>query len=141
MIPGEKCDRMMYIEMYVGNKASAFWGGEGSMGVSRKGRRTLQYKGAEFIWWVVPNEDDRDKVYLNIVSEDKSIVLSYNVGDGGCFVVISKGRFFQGHKTSENWEVYRIPFKLPLLIVTPRDVEQFVEWAVDGRGAVPIGAK
>lgn len=111
------------------------------MGVSGKGRRTLRYKDTKFIWWVSPEEDDCDKIYLNIVSEDKSIILSYNVGDGGCFVVTSKGRVFQGHKTSGNWESYSIPFKEPLMIVTPRDVERFVEWAVDGRGAVPTGTK
>ena len=105
------------------------------MGVSKKGRRTLRYKGIEFLWWVAPDEDDCDKIYLNIVSEDKSIILSYNVGDGGCFVVTSKGRVFQGHKTSGNWEAYGIPFQEPLMIVTPRDVERFVEWAVDGRGS------
>lgn len=110
------------------------------MGVSRKGRRTLHYKGIEFLWWVGTEEDHCDKIYLNIVSEDKSIVLSYKVGDG-CFVVISKGRMFQGHKTSGNWEVYGIPFKEPLMIVTPGDVERIVEWAVDGRGAVPTGIK
>ena len=111
------------------------------MGVSGKGRRKLQYKGTKFLWWVAPDEDDCDKIYLNIVSEDKSIILSYNVGDGGCFVVTSKGRVFQGHKTSGNWEAYGIPFKEPLMIVTPGDVERFVEWAVDGRGAVPTGIK
>lgn len=110
------------------------------MGVSRKGRRTLRYKDTEFIWWVSPDEDDCDKIYLNIVSEDKSIILSYRVGDGS-FVVISKGRIFQGHKTSGNWESYGIPFKEPLMTVTPRDVERLVEWAVDGRGAVPTGTK
>ena len=110
------------------------------MGVSRKGRRTLRYKDTEFIWWVGPEEDDCDKIYLNIVSEDKSIILSYRVGDGS-FVVISKGRIFQGYKTSGNWEIYGIPFKDPLMIVTPGDVKRIVEWAVDGRGAVPTGTK
>lgn len=110
------------------------------MGVSGKGRRTLRFKEREFIWWVSPEEDDCDKIYLNIVSEDKSIILSYRVGDGS-FVIISKGRIFQGHKTSGNWETYSIPFKDPLMIVTPGDVKRIVEWAVDGRGAVPIGTK
>ncbi len=110
------------------------------MGVFGRGRRKLRYKGTQFFWWVGADGDDCDKIYLNIVSEDKSVILSYKVGDGS-FAVISKGRRFQGHKSSGKREVYGIPFKEPLMIVTPRDVERIVEWAVDGRGAVPTGAK
>lgn len=52
------------------------------MGVSSKRRRQIQYRGQNFIWWVAPDGDDCDKIYLNIVSEDKSIVLAYRVGNG-----------------------------------------------------------
>lgn len=110
------------------------------MGVLGRGRRKLRYKGTKFYWWVGADGEDCDKIYLNIVSEDKSIILSYKAGDGS-FMVISKGRSFQGHKTSGNWELYSIPFKEPLMIVTPRDVERIVEWAVDGGGAVPHRVK
>lgn len=34
-----------------------------------------------------------------------------------------------------------LPFKDPLMIVTPGDVKRIVEWAVDGRGAVPREVK
>ena len=107
------------------------------MGVSKKKRRILSYHGMEFIWWVAPNEEDCDKVYLHIVSADKSIVLSYKVGDGS-FVIISEGRTFQGHRTSGKWERYGIPFQEPLMLVTPRDVEMIVAWAVDEREAAPL---
>ena len=69
------------------------------MGVFGRGRRKLRYKGTQFFWWVGADGDDCDKIYLNIVSEDKSVILSYKVGDGS-FVVISKGRRFQGDRKS-----------------------------------------
>lgn len=62
------------------------------------------------------------------------MILSYRVGDGS-FVIINKGRMFQGQKSSGKWELYGIPFKEPLMIVTPKDVAQIVEWAVDGSNA------
>lgn len=107
------------------------------MGVRKKGRRVIKYKEHEFIWWVAPDGDDCDKIYLNIISEDKSVILSYRIGDGS-FVIINKGRMFQGQKSSGKWELYRIPFEEPLMIVTPKDVDQIVEWAVDGSNAVRL---
>lgn len=107
------------------------------MGVSAKGRRIFVYKDIKFIWWVGTRDNDCDKVYLNIISEDKKIKLSYRVGNG-CFVIVSKGRFFQGHQTSGCCERYPIPFKEPLMVVTTKDVVLIVQWAVDGRNAVPL---
>ncbi|MDE6911466.1 MAG: hypothetical protein K2P44_13525 [Lachnospiraceae bacterium] len=101
------------------------------MGVSAKGRRKIQYRDRTFVWWVAPDSDDCDRIYLNIVSEDKSIVLAYRVGDGS-FYAMSKGRYFQGRKTSGRCERYRIPFESPLIFVTPRDVAHMIAWAVDG---------
>ena len=105
------------------------------MAVLGKGRRKLRYKEMEFLWWVGADGDQCNEIYLNIVSEDKRVILSYRVGIG--FGGISKGRMFEGHSTSGKWEVYDIPDKEPLRIVTPGDVRKIVRWAVDGRGAVP----
>ncbi len=33
---------------------------------------------------------------------------------------------------------YPIPFKEPLMVVTTKDVALIVQWAVDGRNAVPL---
>lgn len=41
------------------------------MGISVRKRRRIQYGGQNYIWWVVPNDDDCDQIYLNIISEDK----------------------------------------------------------------------
>ena len=102
------------------------------MGVLLKGRRRIYYNGQNFVWWVAPDSDDCDQIYLNIVSEDKSIVLAYKVCDGS-FHIINKGRRFQGEKTSGKWKLCKIPFESPLIIVTPKDVVKIIAWAVDGR--------
>lgn len=100
------------------------------MGVSAKGRRRISYQGQNFVWWVALDGDDCDRIYLNIVSEDKSIVLAYRV-DGESFYIISKGRRLHGKETSGKWQRCAIPFKEPLMVVTPRDVTQIIAWAVE----------
>ncbi|MDE5699786.1 MAG: hypothetical protein K2I96_20675 [Lachnospiraceae bacterium] len=102
------------------------------MGVSAKGRRRISYQGQSFVWWIAPDGDDCDRVYLNIVSEDKSIILAYRV-DGESFRIISKGRRLHGEQTSGKWQWCWIPFREPLMVVTPKDVAQIIAWAVDGR--------
>lgn len=102
------------------------------MGVSAKGRRQIRYQGQNFVWWVAPDGDDCDRIYLNIVSEDKSIVLAYRV-DGESFYIISKGRCLHGKGTSGKWQQCPIPFREPLMAVTPGDVTQIIAWAVDCR--------
>ena len=106
-------------------------------GVATKKRRRLKYKEQEFVWWVAPNEDDCDKIYLNIVSLDKSIVLTYHLGDGS-FAIISSGKRFQGQEMKGGSRLYRIPMKDPLMIVTPKDVEEIIAWAVDGNNAIAL---
>lgn len=103
------------------------------MGVLKKARRSIEYKGQTFIWWVGTNKDDEDKIWLNIVSDDKKIVLAYRVGEGD-FSIISKGRFFQGRKTSGCWERYQYPMKESPMIITPKFVHELIVWAVDGKG-------
>ena len=107
------------------------------MGVNRKGRRRIVYKNKPFVWWVGKNKEDEDKIWLNIVSEDKNIVLAYRVGEGDFFVV-SKGRCFQGKKTSGCWERYWYPMKEPPMVVTPEFVCEMIAWAVDGKDAKKI---
>lgn len=107
------------------------------MGTLTKGRRSIKYKNQTFVWWVGKNGDDEDKIWLNIVSEDKSIVLAYRVGEGDFFIV-SKGRIFQGEKTSGSWERYWYPMNEPPMIVTSKFVDELIAWAVDGMGAERI---
>ena len=104
------------------------------MGVSKKGRRRVEYKNQIYIWWVAKNEDDEDKVWLNIISEDKNIILAYRVGEGD-FFIISKGRVFQGEKTSGCHEIYWYPMKEPPMVITPKFVYELIAWSVDGKNA------
>ena len=104
------------------------------MGVSKKGRRRVEYKNQIYIWWVAKNEDDEDKVWLNIISEDKNIILAYRVGEGDFFTV-SKGRVFQGEKTSGCQERYWYPMKEPPMVITPTFVYELIAWSVDGKNA------
>ena len=110
------------------------------MGASKKGRRSIVYQSQTFIWWVGEDEESCGEVWLNIVSDDKSIVLSYRVGEGD-FYIISKGRMFQRQKTSGCWEWYVYPMESPPLVITPKFVFGLVAWAVDGNGAVRYDTK
>ena len=103
------------------------------MSVSKKGRRSIEYKNQTFVWWVGKNEDDADKIWLNIISDDKKIVLAYRVGEGD-FHIVSKGCLFQGKKTSGCWERYSYPMKEPPMVITPKFVYGLIAWAVDGTG-------
>lgn len=109
------------------------------MGVLKKGRRVVLYKNQAFVWWVGKDEDSCDQVWLNIVSEDKSIVLAYRIGEGD-FFIISKGRMFQGKETSGRWEYYEYPMESPPIVVTPNFVYNLIVWAVDGDNAVRLNS-
>lgn len=105
------------------------------MGVSKKGRRNIEYNNQTDVWWVGKDDDSCDQVWLNIVSDDKRIVLSYRVGEGD-FFIISKGRIFQGKETSGRWEYYEYPMRQLPFAVTPSFVYDLIAWAVDGNNAV-----
>lgn len=108
------------------------------MGISKKGKRTITCHEKEYIWWVKEDEEDFGKVWLNIVSPDKMLVLSYQVGEEALFTV-SKGRVFQGKETSGVWEYYYYPFRqAPPVVITPGFVRELILWAVEGRGAKQI---
>ena len=108
------------------------------MGISKKGKRTITCHQKQYVWWVKEDEEDFGTVWLNIVSSDKMLVLSYQVGEEALFVV-SKGRLFQGKETSGVWEYYYYPFQqAPPSIITPRFVQELIFWAVDGQEARKI---
>lgn len=104
------------------------------MGVAKKGKRKLIYKDKVFFWWVGNDEEFEWEVMLHVVSEDKNIVLIYNIGDRAT-PVISQGRMFQGKKSSGRWERYFYP-KQPPISITPRFVSELVAWAVDGKDVI-----
>lgn len=106
------------------------------MGISKKGKRTITYQDKKYVWWVREEEECCNETWLTVASEDKSLILSYRVGECD-FFVISKGRVFQGRETSGRWERYWYPFqdRTPPMVITPGFVRELLAWAVDGWGA------
>ncbi|MBQ4522470.1 MAG: hypothetical protein IJA10_05885 [Lachnospiraceae bacterium] len=97
------------------------------MGVRKKSRRKISVDDKEYIWYV---EVDYDSPYhiLNIVSNDKQLVLSCPI-DTETPYLISKGKLFQNKDTNGNWNRYLLPFNIPE-IVTPSFVAKIITWAM-----------
>ena len=72
------------------------------LGVSKKGRRKLTYNERQYVWYV---QEDNDSPYycLNIISDDKQLVLTLPLGLDIKYV-ISKGKRFQNNKRNGCWE-------------------------------------
>lgn len=105
------------------------------MGVSKKGRRKITHKEKLYVWYV---QEDKDYpcYCLNVISDDKQLVLSLPLGLESNYV-ISKGRRFQNKETSGCWERYVCPFELPE-IITPKLVADIINWAEYDNEAVKI---
>lgn len=104
------------------------------MAVRKKGRRKITYKNKEYIWYV---KEDYDSIYyvLNVVSHDKSLIMSIPLKTVTPYV-ISKGRIFQGQK-NVNWSRYILPFEVPE-IITPRFTSLLIRWATEESDAVRV---
>lgn len=102
------------------------------MGVCKKGRRKIHVDNREYIWYV---ELDYDSPYhlLNIVSEDKLLILSCPI-EAETAHVISKGKVFQNKRTNGIWNEYLLPFDVPEAII-PSFVAQVIVWATKETGA------
>lgn len=105
------------------------------MSVSAKGRRKIIVGEKAYIWYVAPDDDSPCNV-LNIISDDKYLILSCPLGNKTAYV-ISNGRTFQAKKTNGLWNRYLLPFDVPES-VTPGFVEKVILWATRGTDAVPV---
>jgi len=105
------------------------------MGVCKKGRRKIRIDNRDYIWYV---ELDYDSPYhiLNIVSEDKSLILSFPMKTTTTYL-ISKGNTFQNKKTNGIWNRYLLPFNIPE-IITPKFVAKVIVWATQNNDAVTV---
>lgn len=105
------------------------------MGVLKKGRRKIVYDNKKYIWHIA---EDCDSPYnlLNIISEDKKLILSSPL-DTDVSYVISKGSFFQGNKSNGDWNRYLLPFSIPT-IITPKFVTDIISWATEKTDAVKV---
>lgn len=105
------------------------------MGVRKKGRRKIVCENEKYVWYV---DLDYDSPYyiLNIISEDKHLIISCPLNMKIPYI-ISKGRLFQNVKPNGHWNRYRLPFDIPV-IVTPKFVSELICWATKGVDAIRI---
>jgi hypothetical protein len=105
------------------------------MGVSKKGRRKIVV-GDKIYFWNVEKDNDSPYYILNIISDDKYLILSCPL-KAEVEYVISKGGVFKTKKTDGCWNRYLLPFHIPD-IITPKFVERLIEWSVQDTDTVRI---
>lgn len=105
------------------------------MGVRKKGRRKIICDDKRYIWYV---EMDCDSPYniLNIVSEDKTLIIACPLKMETPYI-ISKGNMFQNQIMNGLWTRYLLPFKVPQ-IITPKFVSELILWGTQGENAVEV---
>ncbi len=105
------------------------------MSVSSKGKRKITVCNKIYLWKVAL--DDESGYYaLNIVSDDKYLIISCPLQTKTSYV-ISKGRVFQTKDTTGIWKRYLLPFNVPDTI-TPKFVEQLIVWSTHDIDSIQI---
>lgn len=105
------------------------------MSVATKGKRKIEVDGRRYVWYVADDFDSAYKV-LNVISEDKHVILTVPLHAPSAYV-ICKGSVFQGKKTSGTWERYALPYAVPDAII-PSFVADVIQWSVGDNGAVAV---
>lgn len=105
------------------------------MGVGKRSRRKICVENKKYVWYV---SKDCDSPYdiLNIISEDKSLIVSCPLKTETAYL-ISKGLTFQNQETSGVWNRYLLPFLIPE-IITPVFVAKIISWATKDANATLI---
>lgn len=93
------------------------------MSIRTKGRRKIIVGNQTYVWYVALDYDTQYNV-LNIVSNDKCLILSCPLKTKTAYV-ISKGRTFQAKEINGTWNRYLLPFDIPD-IITPKLVEKLI---------------
>lgn len=96
------------------------------MGVAEKGRRKITVLGKRYVQYI-ELDDDSPFYILNIVSEDKELIISCPIKTDAHYIV-SKGNMFQNQRTKGIWNRYLLPFNVPD-IITPKFVSDVILWA------------
>ncbi len=86
------------------------------MSISTKRRRKIIVGDREYVWYVAEDDDSAYDV-LNIVSDDKYLILSCPLKTGKDYV-ISKGRVFQKKEIHMGWSRFLLPFSIPDAVPT-----------------------
>ncbi|WP_235218343.1 hypothetical protein [Paenibacillus sp. FSL R7-269] len=104
------------------------------LGVNSKGKRKLEHSGRTYYWNVQLDPEDYGQTNLNIVSEDKKLVLSYNLGQANKNVrpfIVVKGLEFEGldNYYRQGWVRVLTPY-WDDNIITPGLVKTIIEWCL-----------
>lgn len=105
------------------------------MSVRKRGRRKISCNNETYIWYIELDYDSPFHI-LNIVSEDKSLIIACPLNMKIAYV-ISKGKRFQNNKTNGRWKRYSLPFQVPE-IITPKFVSELILWSTQGSNAIKI---
>lgn len=105
------------------------------MAVTAKDRRKIVVEDKNYVWYV---KSDCDSPYyiMNIISEDKSLIVSCPLRTRTKYI-ISKGNVFQNKDTNGRWNRYLLPFSVPD-IITPEFVADVILWVTKGDNAEKI---
>lgn len=102
------------------------------MGVRSKGKRKLEHSGRLYYWYVQSDAEDFGRINLNIVSEDKKLIISYQVGQSNYTQtphIVVKGFEFGGLESyaRQGWVRVQTPI-WDDRIITPSLVKTIIEW-------------
>lgn len=105
------------------------------MGVAKKGRRKITVSDKRYIWYIELNYDSPYHI-LNIISEDKTLIISSPLETESPYI-ISKGKIFQDKRSNGVWNRYLLPFSVPE-IITSKFVSDVIFWATQSEKATEI---
>lgn len=105
------------------------------MGIRTKGKRRIIVRDQVYFWYIALDDDSSYSI-LNIVSDDKHLILSCPLRTKIAYV-ISKGIIFQTKATNGIWNRYILPFEIPDMI-TPKFVENLITWSTQNSEAMSI---
>lgn len=105
------------------------------MSVRKKSRRKIQYNDKLYTWYVKLDYESPDYL-LNVVAEDKSLILTCPLHKEKPYI-ISKGKIFQNQMMDGIWHRYLLPFELPEAI-TPKFVSMLIQWGMQESDAKEV---
>ncbi len=102
------------------------------MSIRKKGRRKIVCSDKLYIWYVDLDYDSPEYL-LNIVAEDKSLILTCPLNEEYPYIV-SKGKVFQNQNMDGVYHRYLLPFDVPKSI-TPKFVAALIQWGTQEKDA------
>lgn len=106
------------------------------MGISKKGLRKIVRNNQVFYWCVKNDDDENDRLYLAIKSDDKKFEVSYMLNQKGTesafsqqnpFIIVEGKEFKCLDNLGHGWERFLVP-NWNDEIVTPALVAEIIDW-------------